>query len=136
MDERSAAFLEVMAAIAIVGVVSFLVFLVSRQALRTSPGARPIYQPRWYELILAAVFVAAIAIIALLRLLPGSGEAWDEAGRATTFFVVMLIVGGGALIAFVLSLFWRLSHAQIPAVSAKSTQQETVAQPTLAQHRT
>ncbi len=113
MDSRAVAFIEVMAAIAIVGVVSFLIFLVSRQALRSTSGGRnAAYQPQWYELLLAAVFVAAVAIVVVWQVL--SDGDWGDDGRALTFFVVMLIIGGGALAVFVLSMLWRLSRA-VPA---------------------
>ncbi len=65
LDSRSTAFLEVMAGLAIIGVVSFLIFLVSRQALRSAPGNRTSYQPRWYALLLAAAFLLIIALVAL-----------------------------------------------------------------------
>ena len=118
MDDRAIAFLEVMAAIAVVGVVSFLIFLVTRHALRAPSGQRTSYQPQWYELLLAAVFLTAIAVVALIYFLPGAGDAWGEDGRATTFFVVMMIVGGGALAVFILTMLWRLSRTSDTAEKA------------------
>lgn len=153
MDSRATAFIEAMAALAIIGVVSFLIFLVSRQAVRSGSGtdARSGYQPRWYELLLAAVFLVVIGVVALWQILPGADSAWGEDGRATTFFVVMMIIGGGALGVFLLSLFWRLaqndgtvettgtSAASSAGSSATAIAAESAAVPAaapLAQHQT
>lgn len=139
LDSRSTAFLEVMTGLAIIGVVSFLIFLVSRQALRSVSGTRTPYQPRWYELLLAAAFLLIVALVALRQFVPGSGEAWGEDGRASTFFVVMMIAGGGALAIFLISLFWRLARSdetETPArLAAKPAQAEAPPQP-LAKHQT
>lgn len=128
-----------MAGLAIIGVVSFLIFLVSRQALRSAPGNRTSYQPRWYELLLAAAFLLIIALVALWQFVPGSGDAWGEDSRASTFFVIMMIVGAGALVIFLVSLFWRLARSDDSATSvrsaAKSAQTEAAPQP-LAKHQT
>jgi hypothetical protein len=111
VDSRAVVFLEVMAAIAIIGVVSFLIFLVSRQAMRAQGGGRPTgYQPQWYEFLLAAVLVAVVALLLLWQFLPGSDAAWGEDGRAMTFFVVMLIIGGAGLIIFLLTMFLRVTR--------------------------
>ena len=123
MDGRGVIFLQVMAGIAIVGVLSFLIFLISRQAIRASGAGRSGYQPQWYELLLAAVVAAAALIVVLWQFLPGGEGAWDEGGRALTFFVIMLIVAGGALIVFLLTVFVRISRAKVeeaPRVRAKA----------------
>ncbi|MEM1160923.1 MAG: hypothetical protein AAGJ28_08315, partial [Pseudomonadota bacterium] len=134
MDDRSIAFLEVMAALAVVGVVAFLIFLVSRAALSTGPGARTAYQPRWYELLLAAAFLLIIAIVLLWQFLPEG--SWGEDGRASTFFTVMMILGGGALVLFVISLFWRLARtADDTSQSVTAPRAEAQAAP-LAKHQT
>ena len=128
-----------MAGLAIIGVVSFLIFLVSRQALRSTPDASSTFQPRWYEILLAAAFLLVVAIVSLWQFLPGSDEAWGTDGRATTFFVIMMIVAGGALAIFLVSLFWRISRsdgAEARAGPAAKTTQTEVAQQPLAKHQT
>ena len=116
MDSRAVVFLEVMAAIAVVGVVSFLIFLVSRQAMR-SPGAQRAagYRPHWYELVLAAIVLAIVAIVLLWRFLPGSDPGWDADGRALTFFVIMLIIAGGGLAIFLLTMVIRIARSRAEA---------------------
>ena len=69
----------------------------------------------------------------------GSDEAWGTDGRATTFFVIMMIVAGGALAIFLVSLFWRISRsdgAEARAGPAAKTTQAEVAQKPLAKHQT
>lgn len=126
-----------MAALAAVGVISFLIFLVSRAALRTAPGARATYQPRWYELLLAAALVLILALAALWQFLP-EGERWSDGARASTFFTVMMIIGGGGLIVFVVSLFWRLSRTTDgeATTSAAPPQADAPAAPATARHQT
>ena len=135
MDEHAVAFLEVMIALAIVGIVSFLILLISGQAARSAPGARPVYQPRWYELFLAAVFLAALAIVVLWWLWPGAVGAADEDTRATTFIVIMLIVGGGAVVLFVISLFWHNFRGDAADTDTESSAPDTAESENLAQHK-
>ena len=121
MDSRAVVFLEVMAAIAVVGVVSFLIFLVSRQAMRASGAGRTAgYRPHWYELVLAALVLAVIAIVLLWRFLPDSGAAWGQDGRALTFFIIMVIIAGGGLAIFLLTMVLRSvrERSEQPAAAA------------------
>ncbi len=138
MDSRAAAFLEVMAALAVIGVISFLIFLVTRQAVRSGPDARSSSQPRWYELVMAAILLAAVGIAALWYNLPGAEGAWDESGRATTFFTVMMIIGGGALAVFVIVMLWRLARTDETAtvVTAPAASETAPAEAPQARHQT
>lgn len=121
MDSRAVVFLEVMAAIAVVGVVSFLIFLVSRQAMRAPGSGRAAgYRPQWYELALAAAALAIVAILLLWRFLPASETAWDESGRALTFFVIMLIIAGGGLAIFLLTMILRVARERPETPAAAS----------------
>ena len=116
VDDRTVIFLQVMAAIAILGVLSFLIFLISRQAMRASGSGRPAgYRPQWYEFLLAAVVLVAAAVLLLWQFVPDSDAAWGESGRALTFFVIMLIIGAGGLIVFLLTMFWRVTRDKDPA---------------------
>ena len=66
MDNRSVIFLEVMAAIAIVGVLAFLIFLVGRavaQSRGTSAGG---LSGRWYQYLLAALLLLVVIVRLIL----------------------------------------------------------------------
>ena len=121
MDSRSVAFLEVMAAIGIVGVIAFLIFLVSRHALRTTPGGQGAgYQPQWYEFLLATAAVGIIAVLFLWQFPPWTEVDWSADTRGLTFFVIMLIIGGAGLIIFLLTMFWRVARNRQDPASAAS----------------
>lgn len=111
-----------MAAIAIVGVVSFLIFLVSRQAMRAGGGRTQRYQPQWYELLLAAVLLLVVVVLLLWHFLPWAGADWGGEGRSMTFSVIMLIIGGGGLAVFLLTMFWRIAQrrAEAPAAGTRA----------------
>ncbi|MEM7424280.1 MAG: hypothetical protein AAF334_11210, partial [Pseudomonadota bacterium] len=135
MDSRSIAFLEVMVAIAIIGVVTFLILVVSRRTLRSSVNAGTTGQPHWYELLLAAALLLAVCVIAVWQFTPGSEAAWAGDGRAAAFFFVMMIIGGGALLLFVGSLFWRLTKSGEATTDRRArASAQTAAVPAPAKH--
>lgn len=89
-----------MAAVAVVGVLAFLIYLVAAYARRPRPavaeGVTLAHGPRWYELGLAVVVLLAIVILLFWQFPPGSlpGMAqseWQTDARSLTFFIVMLI---------------------------------------------
>lgn len=129
MDSRSVAFLEIMAAIGIIGLVAFLIFLVSRQSVQaqanSSSGGASQQQPRWVELLLAAAAVLILCVLFLWQYPPWSaatdsgaaneGGGWD---RGFTFFTIMLIIGGGGLVVFLVALFWQIARSPARSNSA------------------
>jgi len=125
VDSRSVAFLEVMASIGVVGLIAFLIFLVSRQAVRVpAQGEVARYQPHWLELLLAAAAVIIVAIALLWQFPPwesgpaasaSTAAATDEAAtandsRGSTFFAVMLVIGIGGLVVFLITTLVRISR--------------------------
>lgn len=122
MDGQSVAFLEVMVAIGVLGLVAFLIFLVSRQTVRPQGGPEAAsYQPGWVEVLLAAAAVIIVAIVLIWQYTPwaGAGLSTEAAGndRATVFFVVMAVIGVGGFLIFLLTALWRHSQ-QSRGVSA------------------
>lgn len=114
MDSRSVAFLEVMAAISVLGLVAFLIFLVARQpagANAASVRGRPT-RAHWVEMLLAllAVLISAVLVLWQIGVWTGSaaeGNAADGSSRGLLFFAVMMIIGAAALVLFLIALFWR-----------------------------
>ena len=111
MDARAIGFLEVMITLAVVGVLSFLVYLVNQQGRRAAgtPAEAPSGGggPRWYEFALATILLALAAAVLLWQLYPpesgaGTGGDWRGGARAQIFFAVMALVGVLALAVFLI----------------------------------
>ena len=103
-----------MAAIAVVGVLAFLVFLVGR-ALSRSKGAVSEGAPnRWYPYLLAALLLLVVVILGVWQFstqgLMGQAVDWRADSRAMAFFVIMLVVGGLGLIGFLVYLIAQSSR--------------------------
>lgn len=132
MDERSAAFLEIMIAIAVIGILAFLIFLISRYARRTAGGGAEgspaaAYTPQWYEFVLAGAVVIVAVLLLFWQFPPGTipGTApteWQTDARSLTFFIVMAVIAAALLIVFLIVVFWRVAQhrrsAQTPSVAA------------------
>ena len=109
MEDRSAAFLEVMIAVAVIGILAFLVGLLARSARRPQTagvGQNEPSAPQWYEVAPALVLVAAIAALAIWLSADGGHWAWGEAlgdwrsdTRTVAFAAVMVAAGVIGLIA-------------------------------------
>jgi len=111
MDSRSAAFLEVMIGIAVVGVLAFIVFLLAgRIRMAGSAGSRAL-NIRWPQLLLALLLLILVALIVLWQFPPlegsGKGGSWRDEPRALTFFIVMLAVAGFGILVFLITLYFR-----------------------------
>lgn len=143
MADRADTFLTVMAAIAVVGILAFVVFLVGRvlarpqQAMagasrggRSARGAAPM-RPQWFEYLLGLVLLFAAGGIALWQLVGDRLIAMDDVGagadggRALVFFIVMAAVAVLGLIAFLIFLIVQAAerrrsvrHASAPAAGA------------------
>lgn len=114
MDDRSAAFLEIMIGIAVVGVLAFVVLLFAgRVRMATSAGARQL-NIRWPQILLAVVLLVVVALIVLWQFPPldrtaetAGGGRWRSDSDARTFFIVMLAVSAGAILVFLATLVIR-----------------------------
>ncbi len=114
MDARSAAFLEIMIGIAVVGVLAFVVlFFAGRVRMTTSAGARQI-NIRWPQILLAVVLLIVVALIVLWQFPPldgaegtAGGGRWRSDADARTFFIIMLAVAAGAILVFLATLVIR-----------------------------
>jgi hypothetical protein len=120
VDSKSIAFLEVMIALGVIGILAFLVYLISRFAMhnkaKSAAGNAVSYTPQWYEFLLAAIIVVIAAILFLWQFPPGGRADWGEDSRSMTFFVIMMIICAIGIIVFLLSIFWRLSQRPIEVV--------------------
>ena len=143
MDQRSAAFLEIMIAIAVIGILAFLIFLISRYARRAQGSAAegapaPAYTPQWYEFVLAGAVVVIAVLLLFWQFPPGTipGAApteWQTDARSLTFFIVMAVIAAALLIVFLIAVFWRIAQQrsafqpQTAAAAAAPTQDDSPA---------
>jgi hypothetical protein len=144
VESRAVLFLEVMVAIAIIGVLAFLVGLVVRHARRPLPagGGRAeqgMQQPQWYEFILALLLVAAIAAIVLWVVSTGEPWVWGEKvrdwhsdTRSMVFAAVMVGLVVAGLLAAIIAAFARSARRQSPrpALETRTQAAAAVATPT------
>jgi len=149
VDSRSIIFLEVMIAIAVVGVLAFLVFIIGRAVSQSKDGGAGggegggIGANRWYQYLLAALLLLVVVVLAVWQFstegLLGQAADWRADGRAITFFVIMLVAGGLGLIGFLIFLIAQRSRQgaapaapSIGLASAESTASppDTSTQPT------
>jgi len=130
VDNRSVAFLEIMIGIGAIGILAFLIFLISRYGMKVRAAAAKSaagnssltgtvagYTPQWYEFLLAAVVVALAVILLFWQFPPGTlpGEetlAWSSDTRAVVFLSIMLVVVGIGLVVFVITVFAKFSREQ------------------------
>ena len=100
-----------MIAIAIVGVAAFLIYLISHNARKrvTVVGEDQgiSYSPRWYEFVLATIVLLVAAGFILWQVIFSDGFASLSAelaadAQSLAFFVVMMTVGGIAILAFII----------------------------------
>ncbi len=128
MDDRAWLFIEVMIAIAIVGVLAFLVSLVARSARAqeaTADGPAVPAGPQWYVYVLAIILLVVVAALLIWELSPGADsqlartEIVDD-DRSLIFFIVMLAIGGIAVIGFLIYAFTRIPRQprSVPAEGA------------------
>ncbi|MEC9371510.1 MAG: hypothetical protein VYB33_09435, partial [Pseudomonadota bacterium] len=117
METQPLTFILVMAALALTGVVVFVIYLVVRNkeglSMATMPGTEPSSGQRWFEYLLAVLALVGlvVAVIVVIAFLYPSGiqleTAWRGETRSMVFLVAMLVVGLGALVAFVIGMFAR-----------------------------
>ena len=130
MDDRSAAFLEVMIGIAIIGVLAFVVLLFAgRVRMATSAGARQL-NIRWPQILLAVVLLIVVALAILWQFPPLDGDSktaggggWRSDTDARIFFIIMLAVAAGAILVFLATLVIRAN----PKLAARPADEEDAA---------
>jgi len=117
-----------MAALALTGVVVFVIYLVVRNKEGLSVGTLseggPSSGQRWFEYLLAVLALVGlvVAVIVVIVFLYPSGivleTAWRGETRSTVFLVAMLVFGLGALVAFVIGMFVR-RRVGVPAAGTE-----------------
>ena len=117
METQPLTFILVMAALALTGVVVFVIYLVVRNkeglSVGTMSGGGSSSGQRWFEYLLAVLVLIGlvVAVIVVIVFLYPSGialeTAWRGETRSNVFLVAMLIIGLGALVAFVIGMFTR-----------------------------
>lgn len=110
VENRSLQFVGVMIAIAVIGVLAFLLLFVNHRirsaktpdtAGTDTPEAR-----QWYEFVPAAILIVAVAALLLWQLVPflRTGLLSQEP-QSLIFVILMLVIGVAALTVFLISLF-------------------------------
>ncbi len=128
METQPLTFILVMAALALTGVVVFVIYLVVRNKEGLSVGTLseggPSSGQRWFEYLLAVLALVGlvVAVIVVIIFLYPSGivleTAWRGETRSTVFLVAMLVFGLGALVAFVIGMFVR-RRVGVPAAGTE-----------------
>lgn len=113
MGQNDIIFIEIMAAIGLIGVVAFLIILVSRGP---SGQRNPLASSSpWYGFFLAAVVLLIVVLLFLWRFPPSymaqvADADWQLDSRAKTFFTIMLMFSAAALLVFVTYVIARLTR--------------------------
>ena len=138
METQPLTFILVMAALALIGVVVFVIYLVMRNkeglSVGTMSGSRPSSGQRWFEYLLAvlALIALVVAVIVVIVFLYPSGialeTAWRGETRSMVFLVAMLVVGLGALVAFVIGMFAR-RRTRVPVAQTESGSASSASDP-------
>ena len=126
MDSRSAAFVWVMVAIAVVGVAAFLIYLLARY-LRPEDGEAPEQAPvrtgpRWYEYVLAVALLALVVAVLIWQLAEGGplgleAADWRAGDRSAVFFWFMVVLAAAALVAFAIFALTRIPRRERAATA-------------------
>ena len=125
MDDRALLFIEVMIAIAVVGVLAFLVSLVARgnrAQVANADGSTASLGPQWYVYVLAIILLVVVAAALIWQLSPTAGGQLTRTGiadddRSLIFFIVMLVAGGIAVVGFLVYAFARMPRATRPSAA-------------------
>jgi len=136
VDDRSLVFLEIMIALAAVGIIAFAVFLVTQYARRPrqagTGGGAATPSPQWYEFLLAAAALLVVVVIVSWQFWPDTqtglpADDWRVGSQSPVFLTVMAIAAALGLIGFVIFAFVRSSQnagriaAQAAPVAAAQT---------------
>jgi len=129
VDDRSAIFLQVMIAIAIIGVLAFLASLVVRRVRRAQAGdgAGDVAdsQPPWYEFVLGLLLLIVVTALVVWQVTVGNLWTWGETTsdwgsdtRAIVFMIVMAIAAVAGLLVFFIHAIARSPGRQTSASPA------------------
>ena len=126
MDNRATIFIEVMAGIAVVGLLAFLVVLVTRYGRAkgaAGKGRETPVAPPWYAVLLAMILLVVVVIVVIWQFSPLAGQgtgsgAWRSDPRALGFIIVMLAIAAIGMIAFVVVLMMQVRRA--PNIEARA----------------
>ncbi len=131
MDSRSIAFLEVMGGIAVLALVCFVIAAVARWG-RAADGAAPDVPARHpvgahYPMILAATLLVVACAVLVWQLDPlslGEGKSgpWRTQTGASSFFVVMLIAAGLAVLGFLVVVWMRARTGAVAAPAQEAAE--------------
>ncbi len=119
MEQRSTIFVEAMIVVAVIGVLAFLIGLLvrapQRQQAGVSAAGQPSPSPRWYEITLAIILLAAIAAFVIWIISTGKPWVWGESienwqtdTRTIVFAAIMVALG---VIGLGVSLIYALVQA-------------------------
>jgi len=138
LETQPLTFILVMAALALTGVVVFVIYLVVRNKEGLSVGTLseggPSSGQRWFEYLLAVLALVGlvVAVIVVIVFLYPSGivleTAWRGETRSMVFLVAMLVFGLGALVAFVIGMFVR-RRIGVPAAGTEGGSASSVFDP-------
>lgn len=129
MDGRSAAFVWVMVAIAVIGVAAFLIYLLARhlrpeggEGARGGEGAPARTGPRWYEYALAVALLALVVAVLVWQLAVGGplgleAADWRAGARPAVFFWIMVALAAIALVAFAVFALTRIPRRERAATA-------------------
>ncbi len=109
MKQDDILFIEIMVALGVIGVVGFLIMLVSRiipSQPKSGKGSALISGTQWYGYFLAAIVLAIAALLFLWRFPPSYiaqvvETDWRLDSKSMTFFVIMILISVLALLAFI-----------------------------------
>lgn len=135
MDSKATVFIEVMGGIAVVGLLAFLVVLVTRYGrtakVSVGDGNESNVAPPWYAVFLAVILLIAVVALVIWQFVPFTGQGagmgtWRSDSQSLTFFIVMAAVAGIGLITFVIALMMRMRRMPAGASTAeRSTPEQT-----------
>lgn len=133
MENGAAEFLRIMAGIAAVGIVAFLILLVARAMRRSRTGTAPV-PPGSTELVLAVLLLVVVVGAVVWQFAPVAQQSaapadWRAGTRSLVFFAVMLAVAGLGLLAFLIFLYARTLSRNRAAVAPTAAAAEPAETP-------
>src|SRR5579872_1056375 len=125
LEQRATIFVEAMIAVAVIGVLAFLIGLLARSPQRQKAAADGSGQgeqaPRWYEFTLALILLAAIAAFTIWLISSSTHWVWGETigdwrsdHRATIFAAVMVALAVIGLVASLVYALLQSSQREVP----------------------